>query len=407
MARRIALAFPLLLAGTSCSNTSRPTPVAADVVDSAGIEIVTISGSDESLSMWSISADPTIEIRGDAPPYLGAVGQVALTSDGRLLVVDNLTKELRVFDQDGHYELIGGPGSGPGEFQSITSLTVGQNDTVYVYDRNLHRFTVLDPTGGLIGSLTVPSEHGGARTEPMNGWAFDGAHLVLERRGPYVGGRAEPLPRRDQRDALLFLLDRGGRVRDPPIRFTGDYTAEMPGGRAAVPFSNRPLVAVGADRLAYSSGLAYEITEVDRDFVTSRVIRWEGWPRRPLGEDLERLRETADENLAHIRSRWPDIADQMLDAIFSPAVLPDSLPALGSLLVSTSGELWASSFIPVLRAWNGPSTWHVLGPDGVPLARLLLPTALRIAAVRDSTIAIVVRDSLDVESIRVHVLRRR
>jgi hypothetical protein len=87
-------------------------------------------------------------------------------------------------------------------------------------------------------------------------------------------------------------------------------------------------------------------------------------------------------------------------------VLPDSLPALGSVLLSSTGELWVSKFLPTTQLWDQSAAWHVLSAEGQPEARVLLPTNARLAAVRDAQIALVVRDSLAVEHLRVFEILR-
>lgn len=55
-------------------------------------------------------------------------------------------------------------------------------------------------------------------------------------------------------------------------------------------------------------------------------------------------------------------------------------------------------------AWHQEHAWHVLRPDGSPLARVTLASNSRIAAVGDARVAVVVRDSLDVEHVQVLAL---
>jgi hypothetical protein len=54
---------------------------------------------------------------------------------------------------------IGREGKGPGEFQYINGIVVGPHDTVYVFDRNLLRMTVIDPTGAVVRTFAAPSTY--------------------------------------------------------------------------------------------------------------------------------------------------------------------------------------------------------------------------------------------------------
>ncbi len=66
-----------------------------------------------------------------------------------------------------------------------------------------------------------------------------------------------------------------------------------------------------------------------------------------------------------------------------------------------NGRLWVSAFRPTTDLWNEEDAWHILRPSGHPLARVRLPMNARIAAVRQNRVALIMRDSLDVEHLRV------
>lgn len=389
-----------------CSDHQEALP-GVSVRDSAGVTIVTISRRVEDLPAWAISDEPLFSISGDAPPFLGTVGEVAFLGDGRLLVEDQLTDELRIFEASGGYELVGGAGEGPGEFSNLTKLTVTSGDTFYAFDRRLLRMSGFDPQGQVVTTTPVAREEGGLGTIPLDMWAFDSDHLVLHRMSPYDTTNAAPLPRRDQRDALLTLLDRAGEDRGPMLRFKGGYSVEFDMGDAGPPFGNVVTIAVAGGRLLYTSGIDYDLTVTDPDLEPLRIIRWPGW-RRPLGEEeLREVRDTTEAGLEEIRTARPDVATSIMNALFSPNTLPDTLPALGPVLLSESGDIWVAAFAPSIELWEQESRWHVLSPEGRPLARITLPANSRLAAVRDSLVAIVVRDSLDVESVQVHAIRGR
>ena len=234
--------------------------------DSARVTIVTISGKVSDLPLWRLAELPELAISGAAAPYLSSIGEVAFLSDGTVLVEDNQTDELRLFDAAGSVKrLIGGAGKGPGEFQNLTALTVTPGDTAYAYDRRLYRVSVFDPDGELVRSFPVSREDGGDNTIAtfaLDVWAVDSEHLLLHRTSPYDTVNPAPRPRRDQRDVVLFALDGAGQVRKSPIRFRGAYSVALENGFGApVPFSNRPFIAVSAGRVVYGSVLAAALTD--------------------------------------------------------------------------------------------------------------------------------------------------
>jgi hypothetical protein len=396
---------PLLLAlvPAGCSNGAESAErVRVTEVDSGGVILVTISGDPTNLPVWTLDESPVLEISGDAAPYLGSIGEVGMLSDGRLLVEDNQTHELHLFDAEGVVErLVGGAGSGPGEFQNMTKLTVTPGDTAFTYDRRQYRVTAFDADGALVRTVSLTREEGGRNTLAMDVWALDSDHLLLHRLSSWDSLNPAPLPRRDQRDVVLFPLDGEGMVRGDPVRFPGGYSVEFEMGDAGSPFANQPIISVGGGRVLYGSGLAFELTVSTPDLLPERVVRWDGW-QEPLTEGMQdAVRQEIEAGLEEIRAQRPDLVEGILDALFSPNVLPDLLPALGSAFRDEAGRIWVSRFQPTTASWNQEEAWCVLGPGGHPLARLRLPPDTRLAAGRGDLVALITRDSLDVESLSI------
>lgn len=396
----------VLVALAGCSPTGE---VSGDVQvsegDSAGVAVVAISGDVSSLPLWEVSDVPITSIRGDAPPYLARVGEVEFLEDGGLLVEDNQSDELRRFDSGGNVvSLLGGAGEGPGEFQNLTELTVAIGDTAYAYDRRLYRITSFDPAGELLGSVTVGRESGGRGTLAMDAWALDSEHVYLYRLSPWDSTRAQSLPYRDQRDVLLYRLGPTGEPLSEPLRFRGEYSISGDFGDAGAPFSNRPTIAVAAGRVVHTSGLDYELTVSGPDLEPRRIIRWTGW-REPLTDDfLQAVYDTTSAGWDELRRVRPEIVESLMEGLFAPELLPDTLPALGPVFMDDGGRIWVSRFRPRVYRWDQTDVWHVISAEGRPLARVELPADARLAAVRRDRIALIVRDSLDVQDVRVYGL---
>lgn len=99
----------------------------------------------------------------DGPGALaGPPAVVRRDSRGNFFVVQYIVgAEITVFDSTGTFvRVLGGKGSGPGEFRSIRGLAVGPGDSLYVFDNGNHRQTVLAP------DWTV------ARTAPLGSVSF-------------------------------------------------------------------------------------------------------------------------------------------------------------------------------------------------------------------------------------------
>ncbi len=403
MRSRTATVCAALVSLAACSNGAETShAVQVTESDSAGVTIVTIWGEVSDLPLWRLADLPDLEISGAAAPYLSSIGQVAFRSDGTVLVEDDQSDELRLFDAAGGVKrLIGGAGQGPGEFQRLTTLTVTGGDTAYAYDRRLRRVSIFDPDGKLVRTFPVSYEDGGYNTIPFDVWAVDSEHLVLHRLSPYDSASTAPRPRRDQRDVVLFALDGAGRVRESSIRFTGGYSIDVDNGDLRAPFANRPFIAVSAGRIVHGSAVDYELTVSSPDLQPVRIVRWDGWGEPFTDEAIQEVRNLVEATWKDFPEAPPDLVRSIIEDTFSPNVLPQFLPALGNVVLDENGRFWVSAFRPPLDLWNEAGAWHILDPSGHPLARVRLPMNARIAAVRQNRVALIMRDSLDVEHLRV------
>jgi 6-bladed beta-propeller len=92
---------------------------------------------------------PLVDIGGDGGPeeLSGVTGAVSL-SDGRIVIGNGATNEIRVFSDDGNYlETIGRRGGGPGEFYSLLWVGVAPGDTILAYDIRSQRLSWFAPDG--------------------------------------------------------------------------------------------------------------------------------------------------------------------------------------------------------------------------------------------------------------------
>lgn len=153
-ALRIALGAALLLDAPACDGTARATSAVA-VTDSAGIEIVTIPAPDTLAGAWTADSVPSLELghaMGDEATLLHDVVGAARLRDGRVLVANGGSKELRLFAADGTLSATwGGEGEGPGEFRDLSFFALLRDDSVLTFDRSLQRATVFDAHGMVAG----------------------------------------------------------------------------------------------------------------------------------------------------------------------------------------------------------------------------------------------------------------
>lgn len=77
---------------------------------------------------------------GPAEQVFGEIADAAIDGQGRLVVLDARYHQLRLYDRRGRFiAAAGGPGAGPGEFQSPAALALDGDTAVWVLDRRAAR----------------------------------------------------------------------------------------------------------------------------------------------------------------------------------------------------------------------------------------------------------------------------
>lgn len=96
-------------------------------------------------------------VEGAAPYQFSGIAGVLRLEDGRILVADGGSKELRLFSADGrHLRSVGGSGQGPGEFQQILWMKPIGSDRVLTWDAALSRGSVFTTEGEFIRHVSLP-----------------------------------------------------------------------------------------------------------------------------------------------------------------------------------------------------------------------------------------------------------
>jgi hypothetical protein len=116
-------------------------------------------------------------------------------SRGRFYTVAQTADRFAVFDSSGrHVVQVGRRGSGPGEFQRVSSVLVGPGDTLFVSDERLRRVTVYSPELSLVRVFHM--------THPPSFVQPDGS-FVVARQIPTAASVGYP----------MHLFDRDGQLQ--------------------------------------------------------------------------------------------------------------------------------------------------------------------------------------------------
>lgn len=388
-----------LAMAAACSDAGRERAVST-VRDSAGVEIVENERpSWGARDGWRVDADPTVEILGGrGRPLFNVIGVVRV-DDGRVVVANQSSSELLLFDAAGRFlHSIGREGDGPGEFRDISHLVYCGGDSITVYDRRTLRASVLTLDGEFAGSFAPPSlvEHG--VWPRVIACRPDGATLV-------VGwGRSPPSeagPRRSRPIApVLFLAGVDAR---PALlgEFPGNewqvwVDAEGTGWRGAAPFGKRTSIVLGDSSVYVALGDAHEIVEHDRAGSVLRRIRWSASAVPVTREDRSAFEAALLDSLPAERLR-------LTKSLIRRIEYPEHMPSHGEVMIDRSRHLWVEEY-----RWrdDDPASWLVFGPRGRLLGAVAMPPDLDVRQIGPDFVLGVAKNGLGVERVRLYHLSR-
>lgn len=393
----VALGFGLLGA-LGCEEGEPQLEFAAR--DSAGITIVEsvapLWGEGEG---WQVATEPLVTIgRADGPDeeVLYHVRGTLRLDDGRIVVANSGSDELRFYNPDGSYHSSAGrAGAGPGEFDTIARMwRVG--DSLFVYDfQQGNRVSVFADDGEYVRSFRL-EQTPDARV-PVDADGFTTGHVLVQlsgRRGPTKVGLAFDLE-------LFFVYSAVGEPVDTIGWLPGSeaYFVALPGGAVAGldrPYGLASQRAMGNGGMYFGSGETYEIGWHNTRGELKRLFRLPV-PNPPLTA-RERSAYEAERSAEYARST--PVFRRLLDMV----ELPETKPAYGRLVVDTDGNLWVAEY---RRRYQEMDRWNVLSVDGRWLGVVETPPGLLIYDIGGDYVLGVRRDELEVEYVQLHELHRR
>ena len=404
---------PLLGVAAICACTPAPEASSAsgsiEIADSAGVRIVHSHGPQwGDGEAWSVSPEPQQTIGAlDGPEeyQLVAVSSATRQSDGDVVIVDDGARTVRLYDREGVFlQTLGGPGSGPGEFQAPGAVLVTKGDTLVVWDQALFRMTRFDPQGGLAGVQAVDLGMISKAVEPPLYPGFveplaDGRILVglIEKSGKaYPSGRFRP-----QSGALRVSADYS--VIDT-LLFFGDVeqlTVDAPFGRWSItpPLAKRTWITHqgSPSRICIGDQEGPEIVCIGPDG-NRTVLRWDSAPTPPTREEVAAWRE-ANIRLMEQKLIADDVI-QMLDQVPTPAIRPD----YSQITLDRSGNLWVE-LGPVTEGASVSVDYLVFDSVGALLGAVALPP-IQVLEIGENYVMGLYRDEFEVEYLQVYEIRK-
>ena len=338
--------------------------------------------------------EATVDIGDGSGPYeLSGIVGVATLADGRFVVGNGATNELRIFSAAGeHLATIGRTGGGPGEFYGLSWVGVAAGDTMLAYDLRSRQLSWFAPNGRYVRSMMIDT---GVWSGAVIGRFADGSLLVTSNRYPAPRNRPAGLVV----DSITL-----SRVSVDGARW--QRLATLPSWQQF--WTGRGAAGVGFGLPAYPK---LQIVVCDSAIIAGypdqpRVWYIDGDGRRVGDDSLPLVTHAiaADERsqmaARRIARASPDFKAPIEAAIEAGGnVLPQTYPPFVALGGDDSGVLWAG-LAPA--AMDAASRWVRIAPNGAVLDTVGLAPRARFAATTGDRIIVVSPDEDDVEHVLVY-----
>jgi len=406
MSTRHRCFLSLLLAAASVASTACTGGGDADganaivVRDSSGVAIIENNLAQLSRSC-SIASEPSVSIgveEGEEPYMLDRVGGAVRLSDGRIVIANRLTHEIRFFDAEGkHLRSAGRRGDGPGEFRDPFYFHVLPGDTLYVGDFSPFRFLVFSPDGEWV--RTVSPDPMEINSPAMRGILDDGRMILgrtVERDWPWQTFTNDTV--------LVRGYNADGKMLDTLAKYpTGRYASLVEGSRFfTFPlFESFAVFAVAGEHLitGHASETELMVRRVESAYPIERIIRWNVGDRSiPAAEvEFERAR------IQKQNTQLPEQMRAMFEETEAKRPVADRFPAFGVLRYARDGRIW-------IREYPRPTDttghhWIAFAADGRFECRLDTPRFAEYLEFGADYLLVRDPDSLGVERVRQFSLR--
>ena len=340
----------------------------------------------------------------DGPPeyQFSRIGYAARLSDGRFVVYDGGSSELRWFDPDGGFLYRAGRrGEGPGEFLGVVSATVTPADSVVLYDFRNQRLSWYGPQGAFGGSLRL-------ELGPMVTLApFGDRRLAISEEQPVfnLGGEEYNYAR----DSLLVLATAGdARQVDTLFHRPGreaatwvEYTEGVPTGtrQFGLPFGHPTLMGATSEEIVVVGDGESTLTFFNEQGEVVRQAGRSDLTPQPLSADLRREYVSHTVRTARTRGFTEQPAAAGAEGLLD--VIPEErlVGSLDRMLTDpSSGRIWVRDYV---FEWNETDAqrWTVYGADGSVLGRVTTPPGLDVMHVSPNHAVGVKQDELGVEHV--------
>ena len=350
--------------------------------DSAGVRIVeNARPADTSFLDWRIGPEPSVTIGvavGDEAQMLYRVQDAVMLSDGRVVVAETSSSELKVFDSTGtRVGTWGGRGEGPGEFPEymLQRIEPWPGDSIVAWYAPGWRVSAFDSEGNFDRTFLGPGIN-------QESWQIGRPRVPLG-----DGTFLTTLESESADSALIEIRDGEGALRAS----LGYHPARQP-----LYFSRELRVSRWGDLVIVSSHDRYEFKAYATDGSLVRIVRREYETRMPVAADILVSPTLAPEYRIPMEREMLRVPQSQI---------APSFPAFSWVMSDAAGYLWVREYQPP-REQRPVPLWTVFNPEGRVLGYIETPVGMNIWEIGEDYILGKVEDEQDVEYVQVWPLER-
>ena len=411
--RTLATHVPASILGVffslACTDTGPDSdPSRTQIRDSADIRIVENQTPPQGYRLpWRIGPEPTVsigEVDGEEPYLLNGARDATILSDGRIVVANLGTNELRVFDARGtHVATWGGSGDGPGEFTELGHVDRWPADSIVAWSAARRGISTFASDGSFGRTFTMASDGREIHGRPL--WIFF-TPVSATTDGSVLTVLAFP-----NEDTLVAEL------RDGEGRSTANFgthpswephrvTLDGRNSSHRKIFGREPVYGTWGDRIVIGDTDRYELKAFRADGSLETIVRRTHVPRTPTPADVSAyIDQVVPQSIPGMSDADVERLQQDSRRRWETVPVAEHFPVFTSLMSDALDHLWVEEYEFPGEERPG-SLWTVFDSEGRALGFVETPDELWIWEIGEDYILGRADDELGVESVQVWPLER-
>lgn len=322
----------------------------------------------------TLAPQPDVEMTGGPPGAFVDIERAFTLRDGRIIVANRSTHMIRYYNPDGTFiKETGGLGETFGLFQDLSRIGRAGGDSVWAYDVQIERLTMLDETGEPVLEAKAPGR------EFLSGRFGDGSFLLIPgwRTELHIRNPTDSV-RRDPAEYHRWFPETGSETVVGTFPHNEVLVLEPEEAEGIVmgtpPFGRQTVRAVGPGRFYVGEQDDFTIRGYDPDGTLREIISLEGVDLSLTPGMIRSAREDVRPEDGSPEAPW---VEDFWEAV------PDTRPAYGAMLLDALGNLWVAEHVTNLTP---PRNWMVFSPEGALLGLVAVPPNTRVFEVGRSHI---------------------